>query len=375
MSNDLLQKRGGTGRNRLMPDWMHQIYSYAAAAPAEFNKLMTTPSPSTGISPADLLINQTPLGTIRDLEGIYKNGLPQLPPTFQNAMGSDAGRAASYGMAGIAGLGALIPAMNRGGGVHPSMAPSVSDFEAAAPSAFRHQAAGAEPMDDPTLMSRMLREQAGSIGSYGKPTKFDKAHKEAQKNAALPVDQGGLGLPENNTAKDRAIAMGYYADMPLYHGTAADFENFKFFEDASKRVSGSPVGKLGVSLAESTDLANEFASRAGSEGSAVMPLLHRADKPASIALEGGETNSQIWETVLDAYKNNYDSLRFNNYTSNGLKNQSFILAKEPSNVRSRFAAFDPKKKNSSNLLAGAAPYAIPAALLPMIYEQMQAKTY
>ena len=39
-------------------------------------------------------------------------------------------------------------------------------------------------------------------------TAFEVAHEVAQKNAALPVSKGGLGLPPNNTAMDRARAMG-----------------------------------------------------------------------------------------------------------------------------------------------------------------------
>ena len=44
----------------------------------------------------------------------------------------------------------------------------------------------------------------------------DKALLEAQRNASLPVEQGGLGLPPDNTADMRAAAMGY---QDYYHGT------------------------------------------------------------------------------------------------------------------------------------------------------------
>ena len=46
----------------------------------------------------------------------------------------------------------------------------------------------------------------------------------ARRNAALPPEEGGLGLPQSNTSLDRAQAMGY--TMPLYHGTFADFDLF-----------------------------------------------------------------------------------------------------------------------------------------------------
>ncbi len=40
-------------------------------------------------------------------------------------------------------------------------------------------------------------------------TEADRRMAVAQRNAALPVEQGGLGLPANNTAMDRAKALGY----------------------------------------------------------------------------------------------------------------------------------------------------------------------
>jgi len=39
----------------------------------------------------------------------------------------------------------------------------------------------------------------------------------AQRNAALPIEKGGLGLPKDNTPEMRAQAMGY--DVDAYHGT------------------------------------------------------------------------------------------------------------------------------------------------------------
>ena len=39
----------------------------------------------------------------------------------------------------------------------------------------------------------------------------------AQRNAALPIEEGGLGLPKDNTPEMRAQAMGY--DVDAYHGT------------------------------------------------------------------------------------------------------------------------------------------------------------
>lgn len=192
-----------------------------------------------------------------------------------------------------------------------------------------------------------IAAKAGLLPMVAGMTKHELAHEVAQQNAVKM-----LGLPKINTAMDRAKAMGFVTSMPLFHGTAADIDRFRLFENETKRVSGSPVGKLGVSLALDPALANEFASRAGSEGANVLPLLHRYDRGASVPLVGQESNDQVWATVLDAYKQGFDSLKFNNYTSNNLKNQSFILARHPENIRSKFAAFDPAKLNQPDILAG-----------------------
>ena len=57
-------------------------------------------------------------------------------------------------------------------------------------------------------------------------------------------------------------------------------------------------------------------------------------------------------------------MRFNNFTPNDqVKPGSFVLVKEPNQVRSVHAAFDPKKKDSSNLPASAPPAAAAATTL------------
>lgn len=65
------------------------------------------------------------------------------------------------------------------------------------------------PMDE---ASRMARAREGM-------TKYEIAHDEARINAAKPIEQGGLGLPPDNTAMDRARAMGF---VDAYHGTRSD---------------------------------------------------------------------------------------------------------------------------------------------------------
>ena len=158
-------------------------------------------------------------------------------------------------------------------------------------------------------------------------------------------------------------------DNTVYHGTAAKpstttddgniFEEFKLWEgnDPTRSSVRSPVSKLGVSLAEQPEIAESFARLAASNqkeqtGATLMPLRFRADKMGHIDLDGSETNEDIFGAVTDAWKSDYDAIQFRNYTTpDGIKG-SFVLVKNPNQIRSTQAAFDPAKKDSSNLLAG-----------------------
>lgn len=159
--------------------------------------------------------------------------------------------------------------------------------------------------------------------------------------------------------------MGFYPNT-LYHGTSTFkqggelFSEFEKFEgqDMSRSVSRSPVGKLGISIAEQPEVAKDFAyqaSPADGEGAAMIPLRFRADKIAQIDLAGDETNDEIYGTVVDAWRQGFDALRFKNYTTPAGTKGSFFLIKNPEQIRSTNAAFDTKKKDSKNILAGALP--------------------
>ena len=75
----------------------------------------------------------------------------------------------------------------------------------------------------PMLAGVAPRKMIPSGKSVGK-TSFEMQHELAQKRAALPVEQGGLGLPPNNTAEQRAKAMGFVGEG--YHGSMYDIRKF-----------------------------------------------------------------------------------------------------------------------------------------------------
>ncbi len=181
-------------------------------------------------------------------------------------------------------------------------------------------------------------------------TEFEQAHATAQRNAALPVNQGGLGLPANNTAMDRARAMGF-DEADYYHGTRQDFNNF----DVNKTGTSTDEGFFGDAVystkrpADASEYAQydlkEELPRLTDNG-IVVPLkirknAYQTDKAALLAHD-----------VAKIKKDGYDSIE------NSLELASF----DPKNIRSRFAAFDPFNRDSSNLLAQSAKFA-PAATL------------
>jgi hypothetical protein len=204
----------------------------------------------------------------------------------------------------------------------------------------------------------------------------------AQRNAALPVKQGGLGLPKDNTPEMRAEAMGY--KTPAYHGTtvweAEDGRKLGDIEAFNRLASTEIVGRK-----PSIDQVGIFASDrpdqlgagmySGIQG-AIYPLMLRMENPKSTSFEqmartasNLSTNKALGPTEVpkvsdvEPYRQRlkeqgYDSLMLrakegSPYTE--FVDQTGYVLLEPNQVRSRFAAFDPKRKNEADILAGVLP--------------------
>lgn len=211
-----------------------------------------------------------------------------------------------------------------------------------------------------------------------KLTPAEVAHQIAQRNAALPVEQGGLGLHAENTAMDRARALGY--DLPAYHGTVrTDIEAFD--PDLGKNVRE----KTGVWLSEHPEIANTYA---GNPGGNVIPVLVRSNGLAEV--DAGKANwSQIPQDTVIRHANGTDSLpsdyidfahqdyadtnelarisrqsgdkglRVYNVNDQGGRSRwagevpeyaDNLTVFDPRLIRSRFAAFDPLQRESADLL-------------------------
>ncbi|RLI68373.1 MAG: hypothetical protein DRP02_12740, partial [Candidatus Gerdarchaeota archaeon] len=90
------------------------------------------------------------------------------------------------------------------------------------------------------LMNKGNKNILNSIPAWhGSPKKIKQAMKAAQKAAAKPIKEGGLGLRKNNTAKERADIL---FPVDVYHGTTSDFPSFDLSQ--SGKASGSQAAEL-----------------------------------------------------------------------------------------------------------------------------------
>jgi hypothetical protein len=148
----------------------------------------------------------------------------------------------------------------------------------------------------------------------------------------------------------RAKEMGFRTNMPLYHGSGSEFS-------AAQAIPTTAAGMEtpGVSLAFDPQVANEFATARGSEKTnpQVYPLLHRAERPTSLTLDGSETHGQVVATLRDAFDAGYDAVMVRNYTSpGGIGGQNIVIVRDANQLRSPNAVFDPARKFDPHLLAG-----------------------
>jgi hypothetical protein len=218
---------------------------------------------------------------------------------------------------------------------------------------------------------------------------FEEAFNLAQQRAALPVSEGGLGLPTTNTAMDRAKAMGFDTGAPVYHGTSAEISAFNPALSDTARKTGTPSGAMVVSSNPKTantytqgyvgDFTEEYLN-----GGNILPLYIRKGK--NLSMNASEPNyTPNWN---DIYNPKYPNITTTNKfaslakskgkesaTIKNVKDNARISSAEgdttflfnPSQLRSINAAFDPFRRNEPDILAGVA--AAPAGLLAVDKEK------
>ena len=171
----------------------------------------------------------------RDASDIFGQGAQRIRYTDPKSNGSIEVLAKPDGSASV--LSLEVPEKFRGKKIGESLQKQVlEDFpdmqgqvssKAAATTAYR---LGRRPVDMPdatlkdvhkmidedssvNMISPQMQQRISPSVSYPQQEALDTA----QRNAALPIEEGGLGLPKDNTPEMRAQAMGY--DVDAYHGT------------------------------------------------------------------------------------------------------------------------------------------------------------
>jgi hypothetical protein len=216
----------------------------------------------------------------------------------------------------------------------------------------------------------------------------------AQQRAALPVSEGGLGLPANNTAMDRANVM---FPIDVYHGGSSDIRA-PSYEFSGK--GHDQYGSAALYTATNPTLASGYAEKA-LEGANVMPLRINTKGFVSDTNVPNLTSSQISEMIKkspdkDAIYNfgdvDYDGLNkvignavkeYKSVSDDGLSQlnmlsndfypnnpaefnkgiskltgirgvtadvgagEKFHMPWHEDDIRSRFAAFDPWRRNAA----------------------------
>lgn len=231
----------------------------------------------------------------------------------------------------------------------------------------------ANPME--ALDAAMMLGTINPVSKIFPKTEFELAHELAQQRAALPVSEGGLGLPENNTAMDRAKAMGFDTENRMYHGTQGDITAFdrnkikdRFPQSFGIHTTSSPNEASIYADSDKNYLAewnpNSKIAIPVEENANVIPLLARntnqlkiqTDYPTA-SMEADLNTAEIIDKLWEKKKigKPYESVKIDKIHQNP-ENSSWdgsnFIAMNPAVLRSPYAAFDPFKRNQADILAG-----------------------
>lgn len=336
----------------------------------------------------------------RDASDIFGEGAQRIRYTDPKSSGSIEVLARPDGTASV--LSLEVPEKFRGKKIGESLQKQVlEDFpdmqgqvssKAAATTAYR---IGRRPVDMPdatlkdvykmidedssvNMISPQMQQRISPSASYPQQEALDTA----QRNAALPIEEGGLGLPKDNTPEMRAEALGN--KVPAYHATtvweADDGRKLGDIEAFNRLASTEIVGRkpsidqVGI---WASDRADELGAGmySGSQG-AIYPLLLRMENPKTTSFEqmsrtasnlssGEPLAAGVVPRVSDVEpyrqmlkEQGFDSLIIKAKEGSPFtefKDQTGYVVLDPSQVRSRFAAFDPKRRNEPDILAGVLP--------------------
>ena len=201
------------------------------------------------------------------------------------------------------------------------------------------------------VKAKDLWTNADSIHEFGyqpqnKTSKFPAPQQAAldlaQQRAALPFEQGGLGLPAGNTPAQRAKAMGF--DKEGFHATGSDFRQID-----PNRNAQSDYGTIGqgfyIDPSPNAAYSNLVAQiNQPKAPQSVMPVMFNSrdlyDLTGTIGPRNAEQSRQLTANIKNAGQSG-------TYTTMPDGSINEVAVFDPSIVRSRFAAFDPFRRSAA----------------------------
>jgi hypothetical protein len=338
---------------------------------------------TSGITPDTLItLKNGKTASAGDLLGMLKG--------FGQAVGSNLESLGRGGVASVIGAGGDLESFGRmglnklygAGGVNVSptpVLPTTTDILGMMPrgTATRPETAGMEELGGymtpatAKLASKAIKATEGlpvgmSIKDVSKRYSQQAALDLAQQRAALPKDQGGLGLPANNTAADRAKAQGG-KEMVHFSRTGGDYTILD-----SGKFATAPFDAVGTHVGSPQAAMDRFRNTTATTDQikgTTYPVTILGDRPlmnqngmpwgeddlnAFLRKEGGhnwsdiqggkmtyqDMNADLRKKLFE--KQGYTSIPYFNEVE-GKGSISYIVP--PENIRSRFAAFDPFRKD------------------------------
>lgn len=218
-------------------------------------------------------------------------------------------------------------------------------------------ARGASPLEGTLDMSTAARMQRAVEQVYTPDLYHGTAADVSEFN---PLQFGG------SVTKARSAKLGtWLVDNPTVAGgyarlAAEDVPVQRLLDQSmrAERLGNSDEAERLNRLAENLELGGELR---GGGGQNIMPLRARGnflERDAEGATMSDLDDSQLTDWAEEAKAKGFDGLKINNFSDNADYGQyipaTHYLIFDPANIRSTNAAFDPAKRGSANLMAGAA---------------------
>ena len=209
-------------------------------------------------------------------------------------------------------------------------------------------------------------------------------------SAAVRGQKGSIKLPMDSSSRlKRAKELGFDTDNPVFHGTSG---NIKSFDGEMANISSQTgVPKNSFFFTSDPENAATYAKRLldgeyTEEGGNIIKSVLRKGKNLETTVEGRltadlffddfkttlpngeEFQGHINELAKMAQENGYESLTVKNIVDTGGGHYSpatTTVVFDPKNIRSVNAKFDPKNRNSSNLLHSTLPLGIGGGIMGM----------